>query len=72
MAVGVSLREKEILILAANGMSDTGIARFLSISPRTVAVHMRNIRAKLDASNRTHAVVQALCLGLIDPVRPAD
>ncbi|MDW8806457.1 helix-turn-helix transcriptional regulator [Streptomyces scabiei] len=61
----LSARELEILLLAAHGMSDADMSRRLSISPRTVAAHMRSIREKLCAKNRTHLVVAALCAGIL-------
>ncbi|MDX2758132.1 response regulator transcription factor [Streptomyces europaeiscabiei] len=61
----LSARELEILLLAAHGMSDADMSRQLSISPRTVAAHMRSIREKLCAKNRTHLVVTALRAGVL-------
>ncbi|MFF9035906.1 response regulator transcription factor [Streptomyces sp. NPDC014892] len=61
----LSAREMEILLLAAHGMSDADMSRQLSISPRTVASHMRSIREKLCAKNRTHLVVTALRAGIL-------
>ncbi|MEP7764034.1 AAA family ATPase [Sanguibacter sp. 25GB23B1] len=52
-------REVEILTLVGTGRSNTDIARLLSISPKTVSVHVSNILAKLGASNRTEAVAIA-------------
>ncbi|MFE7653284.1 response regulator transcription factor [Streptomyces bottropensis] len=61
----LSARELEILLLAAHGMSDADMSRRLSISPRTVASHMRSIREKLRAKNRTHLIVTALRAGIL-------
>ncbi|MBE4741382.1 MULTISPECIES: response regulator transcription factor [Streptomyces] len=61
----LSAREMEILLLAAHGMSDADMSRQLSISVRTVASHMRSIREKLCAKNRTHLVVTALRAGIL-------
>ena len=61
----LSARELEILLLAAHGMSDADMSQQLSISPRTVAAHMRSIREKLCAKNRTHLVVTALRAGIL-------
>ncbi|MGW1672979.1 response regulator transcription factor [Streptomyces sp. NPDC002324] len=72
----LSARELEILLLAAHGMSDADMSRRLSISPRTVAAHMRSIREKLCAKNRTHLIVTALRAGILalrtDRVERAD
>jgi DNA-binding CsgD family transcriptional regulator len=61
----LSDRELEILLLAVHGMSDADMSRQLSISPRTVASHMRSIREKLCAKNRTHLVALALRAGIL-------
>lgn len=67
-------REKEILLWAAEGKSDPVIADILNISYATVRFHMANIFKKLDANERTFAVVKALRLGLITPglIAPAN
>ena len=61
----LSPREREILLLAAHGMSDSEISVALSISPRTVGAHMSHIREKLCAKNRTHLVARALRAGVL-------
>jgi len=58
-------RETELLILVANGLSNKTIAQQLSVSENTVKYHMRQILQKLDAQNRTEAVISALQAGLI-------
>jgi DNA-binding NarL/FixJ family response regulator len=61
-------RELELLRLVAEGLSNKAIARTLSISENTVKYHVRNILQKLGVQNRTQAVAQALCSGLIESV----
>ncbi|MDX2545831.1 response regulator transcription factor [Streptomyces sp. WI04-05B] len=61
----LSTRELEILLLAAHGLSDADMSDQLSISPRTVASHMRSIREKLCAKNRTHLIAIALRAGIL-------
>ena len=61
-------RQREILILMANGLKNREIAEKLDTLEGTVKVHVKTILLKLNASNRTHAVIQALRMGLI----PAD
>ena len=58
-------REYQILILVASGFSDKEIAEHFFISIRTVNGYLDKIRNKLDAKNRTQAVVKALKYGLI-------
>lgn len=58
-------REKEILVLLATGMSNDNIACLLSLSCRTVAVHLYNIYRKLNVRNRTSATVYAIRCGIV-------
>ena len=53
---GVSRREHEVVTLLAEGLSDTEIARRLTLSPRTVQAHLRSIYRKLGVTSRTGAV----------------
>ena len=59
-------REREILQLLADGMSNADVARRLFISQETVKSHVRHILAKLEADTRTHAVAIALREAIID------
>lgn len=58
-------RQREVLQLAANGLSNKQIARQLGITPRMVQAHSQEACARLGANNRTEAVARALTLGLI-------
>jgi len=60
-------REREILLWISEGKSDPVIADILGISYPTVRYHMNNIFQKLDANERTFAVVKAIRHGLILP-----
>lgn len=62
----LSAREREILSMLANGMSNPEIAAKLFISPETVRTHVRNAMTKLEADTRTQAVALALRYALID------
>ncbi|MES2351249.1 MAG: response regulator transcription factor [Pseudomonadota bacterium] len=62
----LSKRETEVLQLVAGGQSNKRIGMHLSISEETVKVHMKSILAKLNASDRTHAVTMAIERGIID------
>lgn len=53
-------REKEILILLVEGLTNKGIAERLTLSNPTVHFHVSNILNKLGVSKRTEAIYQAL------------
>lgn len=57
--------EKEVLTLIGTGDTSEKIADRLKVSARTVNWHIQNVMQKLNASNRVHAVVKAVQLGLI-------
>ncbi len=61
----LTVRETEILELIYQGLRNAEIAQRLSISPRTVEVHVSSIIAKLRAQSRTEAVRIALENNLI-------
>jgi DNA-binding NarL/FixJ family response regulator len=62
----LTVREREILQLLADGMSNADVATKLFISQETVKSHVRHILAKLEADTRTHAVAIALREAIID------
>jgi DNA-binding NarL/FixJ family response regulator len=62
----LTAREREILQLLADGMSNADVAAKLFISQETVKSHVRHILAKLEADTRTHAVAIALRESIID------
>jgi len=59
-------REIEVLRAVAAGKSNKLIAAELDIAEGTVKTHMKSILPKLDASDRTHAVMIALKRGILD------
>jgi DNA-binding CsgD family transcriptional regulator len=59
-------RETEILRMVADGKSSVMVAEELAIAPRTVEAHLASTMRKLDARNRTAAVVAAIRNGMID------
>ena len=61
----LSAREIEVLALIAAGNSNKLIADQLSVSEQTVKGHVKNILSKLNASDRTHAVVVGVKRGII-------
>src|SRR5918994_169923 len=62
----LTAREVEVLRRVAAGKSNKLIAAELDISEGTVKTHMKSILPKLDASDRTHAVMIALKRGILD------
>jgi DNA-binding CsgD family transcriptional regulator len=62
----LSNREREVLTLVAQGLSDQEIADQLVLSPHTVHRHVANIRHKLGRGTRSAAVAEAARLGLLN------
>ena len=68
----VSVRELEVLRLAADGLANDAIATSLGLSPRTVERHLSNTYAKLGLAGkvaRAAAVAELLRRGLARPLR---
>lgn len=61
----VSAREEEVLQLFADGLSLPEVAATLFISEKTVKNHLASIYSKLDARDRTQAVLRAVRMGII-------
>jgi DNA-binding CsgD family transcriptional regulator len=62
---GLTLREREVLLLIARGANNAEVAAALSISPHTVDRHLENVFAKMKVGTRAQAVAQATSAGLI-------
>ncbi|TDC51126.1 response regulator transcription factor [Actinomadura sp. KC345] len=60
-------REGDVLRLMAKGRSNAEIAQDLFVSPQTVKTHVGNILAKLQARDRTQAVIYAYETSFITP-----
>jgi len=61
----ISSREEQVLQLVADGLSLPEVAAALFISVKTVKNHLASIYAKLDARDRTQAVLRAVRMGII-------
>jgi DNA-binding NarL/FixJ family response regulator len=61
----ISRREEEVLQLIADGASTPEVASKLFISQKTVKNHLASIYEKLDARDRTQAVLQAVRRGIV-------
>jgi two-component system nitrate/nitrite response regulator NarL len=57
-------REQEVLEGLLGGNSNKEIARKLRLSEVTINHHLKSLRSKLGACNRTHAVCRAIELGI--------
>jgi DNA-binding NarL/FixJ family response regulator len=63
---GLSGREREVLLLVAQGRTNREIGERLFISQKTVGVHVGNILSKLEVSGRVEAAAVAIRLGLTE------
>jgi DNA-binding CsgD family transcriptional regulator len=63
---GLTAREIEVLALAAEGLNGPDLAEALTLSPKTVNTHFKNIYTKLRVQTRAAAVAKAMRLGVID------
>ncbi len=63
----LTLREREVLILVAQGYTNNEIARILGISPKTVDVHRTRMMKKLNLHSVAEIVRYAIRHRLIDP-----
>lgn len=62
----LTVRQREILQMLADGMQTEAVARELGLSTETVRTHTKRILAKLHADTRTQAVAIAIRNGLIN------
>lgn len=61
----VTKREEEVLQLIADGCSTSEIADQMYISQKTVKNHLASIYQKLDARDRTQAILRAVRMGIV-------
>ena len=62
----LTAREREVLVLTADGLSAPDIAQRLTLSPATVRTHLQNLYEKLGVSDRAAAVAEAMRSGLLE------
>ncbi|MFD0118899.1 response regulator [Streptomyces sp. NPDC058320] len=67
----LTAREREVMIMAARGTSNTDIADTLCLSPLTVRSHIQRAMTKLHARDRAQLVVAAYQSGLVQSGPPA-
>jgi DNA-binding NarL/FixJ family response regulator len=61
----ITERERQVLTLVAEGLSNTEIGHRLHITPGTAKTHVGNLLTKLDARDRVHLVILAYHTGLV-------
>ena len=64
-------RERDVLNGLLSGQSNKEIARTHGLSEVTIKHHLKSLRSKLGARNRTHAVCRAIELGIAEEAIPA-
>jgi DNA-binding NarL/FixJ family response regulator len=66
----LTAREREVMVLAAQGYSNSQIAEQLFVSPLTARTHIQRAMMKLGARDRAQLVVIAYQAGLVQPTPP--
>jgi DNA-binding NarL/FixJ family response regulator len=62
---GLTAREREVLVLVAEGLSNDEVARHLNLSPLTVKTHVSRVLMKLGARDRVQLVIIGYETGLV-------
>jgi DNA-binding NarL/FixJ family response regulator len=65
--VELTNRERDVVVLLANGRTTKGIAAMLYMSPKTVEIHHTNIMHKLALRSKADLVRYAIRNGLVEP-----
>jgi DNA-binding NarL/FixJ family response regulator len=66
LAALLTSREMEVLVLMAEGLNTTAMARRLGIAPHTIEWHVRHVIEKLEVHTMLQAVIAAVRRGVID------
>lgn len=53
------MRERQVLTLLADGLSQKEIATRLYVSPNTISTHIQNLYGKMNVRTGTHAIAKA-------------
>lgn len=64
---GLTVRERQVLVLLVEGASNKDVARRLAIRSNTVRTHVQNLLGKLRVHTRLEAVTLAIRGGLVEP-----
>lgn len=62
----ISARELEVLRWTSDGKTSHEIGLILGLSVATVNFHVQRLIAKMNSANKTHAVVKAVALGILN------
>jgi two-component system nitrate/nitrite response regulator NarL len=65
-------REREVLVLLAEGAASKTIAARLGVSANTVRTHIQSILTKLQVHSRLEAAAFAIRSGVVDPIGATD
>ena len=66
MGTALRPRHRDVLSLAAQGLTQQQSATRLYVSRHTVEAHLTEARKRLDATNTTHAVALAIATGQLE------
>lgn len=70
--ISLTSREKEVLQMVSQGLSNKEAGAALNVSSGTIKIHVSNILNKLSVSSRTEAAVRAIQMGLIPNPKESD
>jgi len=67
-SVKITERQSEVLFYTIRGKTVKQIARFLSLSPRTIDEYLEQLRNKFDSSNKHELIDKAICSGFLNVI----
>ena len=69
-SLSLSPRQRQVLLCLAEGLTNKQIALRLKLHPRTIALHIAAIKARIGANTRAQSVGKAARLGLVPSDKP--
>jgi DNA-binding CsgD family transcriptional regulator len=67
MAAGLTRRERDVLVMVAQGLTHKQIGTRLSLSKATIDTYIHRVRQKVGSGNKADLTRLAMDLGLIEP-----